>query len=110
MGYLSRLSACQAREITLGLDRIQTMAAQQENAANLQAFFDSVQGFFVVGRDGKILAVRQQGPPAGTDTAELIGTDINDLHRQEERELLRVILSDMVNGTRTSGTHTCDCR
>ena len=97
-----------AREISIGMDRIQTMAALQDNTANLQAFFNSVQGFFfVVGRDGKILAVGEQGARRlGRTPAELVGTDINDLHPQEERELSRIILGDMVNGTRTSSTQT----
>lgn len=97
-----------AREITIGMDRIQTMAALQENTANLQAFFNSVQGFFfVVGRDGKILAVGEQGGRRlGRTPTELVGTDINDLHPQEERELSRIILGDMINGTRTSSTQT----
>src|SRR5450756_2726479 len=51
-----------AREIAIGMDCIKTMAALQENTANLQAFFNSVQGFFfVVNREGKILAVGEQG-------------------------------------------------
>jgi PAS domain S-box-containing protein len=97
-----------AREIAIGMDRIQTMAALQDNAANLQAFFNSVQGFFfVVGRDGKIMAVGEQGARRlGRTPTELVGTDINDLHPQEERELSRVILGDMINGTRTSSTQT----
>ncbi|HWQ22081.1 MAG TPA: PAS domain S-box protein, partial [Clostridia bacterium] len=97
-----------AREITVGLDRIQTVTALQENAANLQAFFNSVQGFFfVVSRDGRILAVGEQGARRlGRTPAELVGTDINDLHPEEERDLSRVILGDMINGTRTSSTQT----
>ena len=97
-----------AREITIGLDRIQTMAALQENASNLQAFFNSVQGFFfVVNRDGRILAVGEQGARRlGRTPTELVGTDINDLHPEEERDLSRVILCDMINGTRTSSTQT----
>ncbi|MCX6098149.1 MAG: PAS domain-containing protein [Caldiserica bacterium] len=97
-----------AREITIGMDRIETMAALQENTSNLQAFFNSVQGFFfVVGRDGKILAVGEQGAHRlGRTPTELLGTDINDLHPQEERELSRMILGDMINGTRTSSTQT----
>jgi PAS domain S-box-containing protein len=97
-----------AREISIGMDRIETMATLQENTANLRAFFDSVQGFFfVVGRDGKILAVGEQGARRlGRTPTELVGTDINDLHPKEERELSRVILGDMINGTRTSSTQT----
>lgn len=97
-----------AREIAIGMDRIQTMTALQDNTANLQAFFNSVQGFFfVVGRDSKILAVGEQGAHRlGRTPTELVGTDINDLHPQEERELSRIILGDMVNGTRTSSTQT----
>ncbi|WP_165849000.1 PAS domain S-box protein [Candidatus Cryosericum odellii] len=97
-----------AREIAIGMDRIETMAALQENTANLQAFFNSVQGFFfVVNREGKILAVGEQGARRlGQTPTELIGTDINDLHPQEERELSRIILGDMINGTRTSSTQT----
>ena len=97
-----------AREITVGLDRIQTMAALQESASNLQAFFNSVQGFFfVVNRDGKILAVGEQGARRlGRTPEELVGTDLNDLHPEEERELSRIILGDMINGTRTSSTQT----
>src|SRR5450756_653591 len=97
-----------AREIAIGMDCIKTMAALQENTANLQAFFNSVQGFFfVVNREGKILAVGEQGARRlGQTPTELIGTDINDLHPQEERELSRIILGDMINGTRTSSTQT----
>jgi len=97
-----------AREITIGMDHIETMAALQENTSNLQAFFNSVQGFFfVVARDGKILAVGEQGARRlGRTSTELLGTDINDLHPQEERELSRMILGDMINGTRTSSTQT----
>jgi PAS domain S-box-containing protein len=97
-----------AREIAIGMDCIKMMAALQENTANLQAFFNSVQGFFfVVNREGKILAVGEQGARRlGQTPTELIGTDINDLHPQEERELSRIILGDMINGTRTSSTQT----
>ena len=97
-----------AREITVGMDRIQTMAALRENTTNLEAFFNSIQGFFfVVGRDGRILAVGEQGAHRlGRTPAELVGTDISDLHPQEERELSRIILGDMINGTRTSSTQT----
>jgi len=97
-----------AREITIGMDRIQAMAALRESTTNLQAFFNSVQGFFfVVGQDGKILAVGEQGAHRlGWTPTELIGTDINDLRPQEERELSRTILGDMINGTRTSSTQT----
>ncbi len=97
-----------AHEITIGMDRIETMAALRENTSNLQAFFNSVQGFFfVVARDGKILAVGEQGARRlGRTPTELLGTDINDLHPQEERELSRMILGDMINGTRTSSTQT----
>ncbi|MHB8106596.1 MAG: PAS domain S-box protein [Candidatus Cryosericum sp.] len=97
-----------AREISIGMDRIETMAALQENTANLRAFFDSVQGFFFVfNRDGKILAVGEQGARRlGRTPTELVGTNINDLYPEEERELSRVILGDMINGTRTSSTQT----
>jgi PAS domain S-box-containing protein len=97
-----------AREITIGMDRIQAMAALRESTTNLQAFFNSVQGFFfVVGQDGKILAVGEQGAHRlGRTPTELVGTDINDLRPQEERELSRTILGDMINGTRTSSTQT----
>src|SRR5664280_1510035 len=84
------------------------MAALRESTTNLQAFFNSVQGFFfVVGQDGKILAVGEQGAHRlGWTPTELVGTDINDLRPQEERELSRTILGDMINGTRTSSTQT----
>jgi PAS domain S-box-containing protein len=97
-----------AREIAIGMDRIQAMAGLRESTTNLQAFFNSVQGFFfVVGQDGKILAVGEQGAHRlGRTPTELVGTDINDLHPQEERELSRIILGDMINGTRTSSTQT----
>ncbi|MCX6085511.1 MAG: PAS domain S-box protein [Caldiserica bacterium] len=97
-----------AREITIGMDHIEMIAALQENTSNLQAFFNSVQGFFfVVARDGKILAVGEQGARRlGRTPTELLGTDINDLHPPEERELSRLILGDMINGTRTSSTQT----
>lgn len=86
------------------------MTSLRENAANLQAFFNSVQGFFfVIGRDNRILAGGEQGAHRlGRTSAELVGTDINDLHPPEERGLSRIILSDMFNGTRTSSTETLE--